>query len=388
MNLIFRLVLGIIAGILMGQWAPAPLSRALLTFKSLFGELLEYAIPLIILFFIMSGIARLERASGRLLSLTIVLAYSSTTLAAMMAAIIGLDVVPHIVQHAPTPVAHAVTLTPYFTLDIPPLTDISTALVTALLFGIGISATAHQGLRELADGGRAIVERFIIKGMIPALPFYIAGLFCEMTLAGTVANTLKSFGMILMLAITLQWLWLCVLYTASGKSTGRAPMQAMRHMLPAYFTAAGTMSSAATIPVTVRQTQLNLITPSVARFSVPLLATIHMCGSAITLTICAIGVMLVTPALPTPDLAMLLPFIMMLGVTIVASPGSPGGAAMTAVGTLQTLLGFDGAAIALMMALYLAQDSFGTACNVAADGALVQWIDRYAESDHDRKRYR
>ncbi|BBO56397.1 dicarboxylate/amino acid:cation symporter [Cobetia amphilecti] len=389
MNLIFRLVLGIVAGILLGQWAPESLIRALLTFKVLFGELLEYAIPLIILFFIMSGIARLERSSGRLLTLTIVLAYASTTLAGLLAGIVGLEVVPHIVQQDQLPVSHAIKhLSPYFTLDIPPLTDISTALVTAFLFGIGISATEHDGMRQLADGGRDIVERFIAKALIPALPFYIAGLFCEMTIAGTVANTLKSFGMILLLALTLHWLWLSLLYVTSGTSTGRSPMKALAHMLPAYFTAAGTMSSAATIPVTVRQMHLNHISPSVASFAVPLLATIHMCGSAITLTVCAIGVMLVTPSLATPELTTLLPFIAALGVTIIAAPGSPGGAAMTSVGVLQSLLGFDAAAVGLMMALYLAQDSFGTACNVTGDGALVQWIDRFAEAEQDRQRYR
>ncbi|WP_158773778.1 dicarboxylate/amino acid:cation symporter [Cobetia sp. L2A1] len=387
MNLIFRLVLGIVVGIMLGQWAPDSLIRALLTFKVLFGELLEYSIPLIILFFIMSGIARLERSSGRLLALTIALAYASTTLAGLMSAIVGLELVPHIVHHGQLPASQAVVLFPYFTLDIPPLTDISTALVTAFLFGIGISATAHEGMRNLADGGRDIVERFIAKALIPALPFYIAGLFCEMTIAGTVANTLKSFGMILVLALALHWLWLTFLYVASGMSTGRAPMQALRHMLPAYFTAAGTMSSAATIPVTVRQCRMNHISPSVASFAIPLLATIHMCGSAITLTICAIGVMLVMPALPAPDLMTLLPFIAALGVTIIAAPGSPGGAAMTSVGILQSVLGFDVAAVGLMMALYLAQDSFGTACNVTGDGALVQWIDRFSEAEQDRQRY-
>ena len=388
MNLIFRLVLGIVAGVLLGQWAPDILVRSLLTFKVLFGELLEYAIPLIILFFIMSGIALLERSSGRLLALTMVLAYASTTLAGLMSAVVGLELVPHIVSHTQMPASHPMVLQPYFALDIPPLTDISTALVTAFLFGIGISATGHDGLRNLADGGRDIVERFIAKALIPALPFYIAGLFCEMTIAGTVANTLKSFGMILILALTLHWLWLSLLYLASGMSTGRAPLVALRNMLPAYFTAAGTMSSAATIPVTVRQTRLNHISPSVSSFAIPLLATIHMCGSAITLTICAIGVILVTPALPQPDLMSLLPFIAALGVTIIAAPGSPGGAAMTSVGVLQSLLGFDAAAVGLMMALYLAQDSFGTACNVAGDGALVQWIDRFAEAEQDRQRYR
>ncbi|MGS0465940.1 cation:dicarboxylate symporter family transporter [Cobetia marina] len=175
MNLIFRLVLGIVAGVLLGQWAPDILVRSLLTFKVLFGELLEYAIPLIILFFIMSGIARLERSSGRLLALTMVLAYASTTLAGLMSAVVGFELVPHIVSHTQMPASHpwCSNLISRWT---SPLTDISTALVTAFLFGIGISATGHDGLRNLADGGRDIVERFIAKALIPALPFYIAGL--------------------------------------------------------------------------------------------------------------------------------------------------------------------------------------------------------------------
>ncbi|MGL6296313.1 MAG: cation:dicarboxylate symporter family transporter, partial [Plesiomonas sp.] len=213
------------------------------------------------------------------------------------------------------------------------------------------------------------------KVIIPLLPLYIAGVFAEMTLDGTVFSTLKTFGIVLVLAISMHWLWLTVLYVAAGLVSGRSPLFLLRTMLPAYFTAVGTMSSAATIPVTLRQSKAMGVSEGVANFTVPLCATIHLSGSTITLVTCATAVMYLAQHMAIPSLLTMLPFILMLGVTMIAAPGAPGGAVMSALGLLGSMLGFTEAQLALMIALYLAQDSFGTACNVTGDGAISLLVD-------------
>ncbi|UXB11396.1 dicarboxylate/amino acid:cation symporter [Aeromonas dhakensis] len=381
MKLVLKLVAGILAGLLLGLYAPEWVARVLFTAKTVIGQLITFTIPLIILFFIMSGIASLPKNSGKLLGKTVALSYCSTILAGLFAFTVASNLIPRLTSAAESTAESAIKLTSYINLEIPPLFGVMSALAAAFVFGIGISATQATDLRRVADQGRDIIDRLLAKVIIPLLPFYIAGVFVEMTVEGTVFATLKTFGVVLVMAIIMHWLWLSVLFVGTGLALGRSPAQLIKNMLPAYFTALGTMSSAATIPVALQASKNNGVSAGIANFTVPLCATIHLCGSTITLVTCATAVMFLSEHLAIPGIGTMLPFIMMLGVIMIAAPGAPGGGVMSALGLLTSMLGFGEASIALMIALYLAQDSFGTACNVTGDGVIALWADRFAQSD-------
>ncbi|MBF4799158.1 MULTISPECIES: dicarboxylate/amino acid:cation symporter [Aeromonas] len=380
MKLVLKLVAGILAGLLLGLYAPEWVARVLFTAKTVIGQLITFTIPLIILFFIMSGIASLPKNSGKLLGKTVALSYCSTILAGLFAFTVASNLIPRLTSAAESTAESAIKLASYINLEIPPLFGVMSALAAAFVFGIGISATQATDLRRVADQGRDIIDRLLAKVIIPLLPFYIAGVFVEMTVEGTVFATLKTFGVVLVMAIVMHWLWLSVLFVGTGLALGRSPAQLIKNMLPAYFTALGTMSSAATIPVALQASKNNGVSDGIANFTVPLCATIHLCGSTITLVTCATAVMFLSEHLAIPGIGTMLPFIMMLGVIMIAAPGAPGGGVMSALGLLTSMLGFGEASIALMIALYLAQDSFGTACNVTGDGVIALWADRFAQS--------
>jgi Na+/H+-dicarboxylate symporter len=382
MNLIVKLILGIASGIVAGLYAPEVVVQLLFTGQVIIGQLIKFTIPLIILFYIASGIASLPQGSGSILGKTVGMAYGSTIIAGILAFIVASNLLPAITAGDLSQAAEQGTeLSSFIELKIPPLFDVMTALALAFIFGIGISATNAHGLRSTLNEARDIVELLLSKVIIPSLPFYIAGVFVEMTVAGTVFSTLKTFGLVLLLALFMHWLWITVLYVGTASALGRSPVRLLKNMLPAYFTALGTMSSAATIPVSLRATKSNQVSDGIANFTVPLCASIHLSGSTITIITCATAVMLLSPDLSVPSLFGMLPFILMLGVTMIAAPGAPGGAVMSALGLLGSMLGFSDAALALMIALYLAQDSFGTACNVTGDGAIALWVDKLAGDD-------
>jgi len=376
MRLIGKLLAGIVFGILLGLFAPSAITRLLITFKALFGELLFFTIPLLILFFITSGIAALPRNSGRLLGRSLALAYGSTIIAGTLAFVAAALVVPMLTANQVAFQDNGdPALLPYVELIIPPLFNVMTALALAFIFGLGIAATRAEQLRSLSDHGRDIIQLLLTKIIIPFLPVYIAGVFAEMAAAGTVFATLRTFGVVLMLAFILHWSWIMTLFVIAGVRAGRSPFSLIRNMLPAYLTALGTMSSAATIPVSLQSSKTNGVNEDVANFTVPLFATTHLSGSTITIVSCAVAVITLQSGLEIPSFAVMLPFIFMLGIVMLAAPGVPGGAVMSAVGLLGSMLGFGETALALMIALYMAQDSFGTACNVTCDGALALLVD-------------
>jgi len=377
MLLILKLVAGIVLGMLLGLYAPHWLTQILITFKALFGQLLFFTIPLLILFFITSGIAALPRNSGKLLGRTLGLAYVSTIAAGVLAFLIAALVIPMLAPAAADLAGtEGVNLVPYIEMNIPPVFSVMTALALAFVFGLGIASTRAVALQQLSDQGRDIIQLLLSKVIIPLLPLYIAGVFAQMAAAGTVFVTLKTFGIVLILAILLHWAWIITLFVIAGIKAGKSPFTLIRNMLPAYFTALGTMSSAATIPVSLQATKNNGVKEEVANFSVPLCATIHLSGSTITIVSCAVAVIMMKSNLEIPSLLTMIPFILTLGVVMLAAPGVPGGAVMSAVGLLGSMLGFGEGAIALMIALYMAQDSFGTACNVTGDGAIAVLVDK------------
>lgn len=377
MRLILKLAAGIVAGIIVGLIVPEFITRIFVTFKEIFGQFLNFTIPLIIIFFIASGISSLGKQSGKMLGFTSGFAYSSTILAGTLAFIVAIIFIPMFTGQNADEVKEAAGMEPFFELTIEPMVGVMTALVAAFVFGIGLTRVNGTVLKSFFDEGKAIIEKLIWKIIIPILPFYIASIFVELAADGAVFETLKAFGLVLVLAVVTHWVWLIVLYTVAGTVTGRNPFAALRTMLPAYFTGVGTMSSAATIPVTVRQTKQNRVSDGVADSAVPLCATIHLSGSTITLVLCSVAVMVLSNGLSMPTFSMMLPFILMLGIIMIAAPGVPGGAVMASLGLLGTMLGFDDTALGLMIALYMAQDSFGTACNVTGDGAIAIMVDKF-----------
>ncbi|GAB3516753.1 dicarboxylate/amino acid:cation symporter [Photobacterium alginatilyticum] len=379
MKLILKLIAGIVAGILIGFFAPDAVVRILLTVKQLGGQLIGFTIPLIILFYITSGIASLPKNSGSLLGKTVALSYGSTVLAGSLAFIVASSVIAGLPAPDQAAADAGEKLTSFISLEIPPMFGVMTALATAFLFGLGISITNSVRLKEIADDGRGIIDLLLSKVIIPLLPFYISGIFAEMAAEGTVFTTLKTFGVVLALAVFMHWVWITIQYTLTGIALGLSPLKLIKNMLPAYFTAIGTMSSAATIPVTLRQTKNNGVNESIANFTIPLCATIHLSGSTITLITCSTAVMALSQHIALPSLLEMLPFIMMLGITMIAAPGAPGGGVMAALGLMSTMLGFGEAELALMIALYMAQDSFGTACNITGDGAISLWVNKFAQ---------
>jgi Na+/H+-dicarboxylate symporter len=383
MNLVLKLIAGIVSGIIIGLFAPDFLVQLTFTVQSFVGQLIKFTIPLIILFYIASGIASLPQGSGALLGKTVGLAYGSTIIAGVLAFVVASNILPGLISgNALEAATEGEKLKGFLDISIPPLFDVMTALALAFIFGIGISAINATSLRTNLNEARDVIEMLLSKVIIPALPFYIAGVFAEMTVDGTVFSTLKTFGLVLVLALIMHWVWITILYVTTAMAMKKSPMVLLKNMMPAYFTALGTMSSAATIPVSLRATKANDVSDGVANFTVPLCASIHLSGSTITIVTCATAVMLLTPELALPGLGGMMGFILMLGIVMIAAPGAPGGAVMSAIGLLASMLGFTDAALALMIALYLAQDSFGTACNVTGDGAIAIWVNKFAGEDN------
>ncbi|MGF1756999.1 dicarboxylate/amino acid:cation symporter [Photobacterium sagamiensis] len=375
MNLIVKLLCGILIGILMGMFAPDVLIQSLITVKYLVSQLIKFTIPLLILFYVTSGIASLPKNSGKLLGKTVGLAYMSTLGAGILAFLVAKSLFPILLDGAGQLPEAKAALAPFLALQIPPIMNIMTALTIAFIFGLGISSSGAEHLKKVSDQGRDIIELFLNKVIIPALPFYIAGVFADMTVKGTVFATLQTFSLVLVAVIVMHWVWLTFQFVTTGIAIQQSPLKILRTMMPAYFTAVGTMSSAATVPVTLQQTKRNGVSSSIANFVVPLCANIHMSGSVISIASVAVAVILMTGG-SVPSLLEALPFIAMLGVTMVAAPGAPGGAVMASVGLLGSMLGFTEEMIALQIVLHLAQDSFGTACNVTGDGVIALLIDK------------
>ena len=380
LGLLPKILLAIVLGILIGSISPQWLVKVFATFNSIFGNFIGFVIPFIIIGFITPGIGQLGKGAGKLLGITSLFAYLSTIIAGFLAFFVGANVLPSFmtegkVLNLANPEEF---LQPsYFTIEMIPIMGVMSALIFSFILGIGIASIKSQSLQKGFEDFQQIVEKLISFVIIPLLPFHIFGIFANMTFGGQVQSIISVFAKVFVLIIVLHIIMLLFQYVTSGLATKNNPFFLLKTMLPAYFTALGTQSSAATIPVALRQVKKTNVEPKVAEFSIPLLATIHLSGSTITLVSCAMGVMFLTGAEPT--FMTMLPFILMLGVTMIAAPGVPGGAVMAALGLLETMLSFDPTMLSLMIALYLAQDSFGTATNVTGDGALTLLIGKFVK---------
>ena len=376
-GLLPQIIVAIILGIAFGGILPAWCSRIFLTFNSIFSQLLGFAIPLIIVGLVTPAIADIGRGAGRMLALTTLLAYGSTVVAGLASFGVGEALFPSMLSgqiQAATTADAAAKLAPYFTVEIPPLMGVMTALILAFMLGLGIAYIEGDVLRRGASEFGNIVTKFIENVIIPLLPIYIFGIFLDMTASGEVWRVLVVFAKIIGVIFALHIAWLVALYSVAGGVAKKNPLKMLGTMMPAYFTALGTQSSAATIPVTLAQTRKIGVSEGVSGFVIPLCATIHLSGSMLKIVACALALMMMQGI--EYDFMMIFGFICMLGITMVAAPGVPGGAIMAALGVLASMLGFSAEDQALMISLYVAMDSFGTACNVTGDGALAVIMDR------------
>lgn len=381
LGLLPKLIIAIIAGILIGKFTPEMVVRTLATFNGLFGNFLGFCIPLIIVGFVAPGIGDLGKNAGKTLGLTVAIAYGSTILAGTMAFFVDSSVFPQILKVGAM-ISETAThgnpeealLAPFFVVEMPALMGVMTALLMAFTLGIGMAVTEGKKMNEIMHEFQNIIARLISSIIIPLLPLHICGIFANITYGGEVQTIMSVFIKVYAVIIALHVVMLLVQYFIAGSVAGTNPFRAIKNMLPAYFTAIGTQSSAATIPVTLEQTKTNGVREDVADFVIPLCATIHLSGSTITLTSCSIAVMMLHGM--DVSFATMFPFVLMLGICMVAAPGVPGGAVMAALGVLESMLHFSPTMLSLMIALYLAQDSFGTACNVTGDGAIAILVNK------------
>ena len=387
-GLLPKLILGILAGIAIGKMKVLFVVELLATFNNIFGSFLGFIIPLIIIGFVAPGIGNLGKSAGKLLGGSTILAYVSTIIAGSFAYVVDTNIFPKLLNvgsfilHDTTNPEEALVKS-LINIKIAPLMDVMTALVLAFVLGLGIAYLKEDTVKKFMDEFQLIVEGTIKSVIIPLLPFHISGIFANMTYAGKVEMIIAVFAKVFVVIITLHILILLFQYTVAGSLNGKNPISLIRNMLPAYFTAVGTQSSAATIPVTLAQTKKNGANDGIAEFTVPLFATIHLSGSTITLTSCSLAIMMLEGM--NFSFSSYFGFILMLGVTMVAAPGVPGGAVMAALGLIQSMLGFNAELSSLMIALYLAQDSFGTACNVTGDGALALIVNKFAGFSLDKE---
>ncbi|MBO5075278.1 MAG: dicarboxylate/amino acid:cation symporter [Bacteroidales bacterium] len=375
-GLLGKILIAIALGIGLGLIAPAWLVRLFITFNGIFSQFLGFAIPLIIVGLVAPAISDIGKTAGKMLIVTVAIAYGSTVFAGLVSYLTGAVLFPGMIQSGSSlqEVASAAELSPYFTVTIPPLMGVMTALVLAFTLGLGLAALERQTLKDALHDFEQVIIKTINSAIIPLLPLYIFGIFLNMTYVGQVFSILTVFIKIIGIIFLIHIGILILQFAIAGGFVRRNPFKLLWTMLPAYFTALGTQSSAATIPVTLAQTRKNGVSEDIAGFTIPLCSTIHMSGSTLKIVACALALMIMQ-GMPY-DFGMFAGFICMLGITMVAAPGVPGGAIMASLGLLQSMLGFDQEAQALMIALYIAMDSFGTACNVTGDGAIALIIDR------------
>lgn len=375
-RLLLKIIIAIALGVLLGAFVPEWAIKSFATFNDLFGSFLGFIIPLIIIGFIVPGIGSLGKGAGKLLGLTALVAYLSTVIAGIVAFFVAKALYPTILKGQSAASLDDPTeglVSGFLEFVIQPPMDVLTALLLSFVLGIGIAAIKGNVLLDVMNEFKGIVELVINKIIIPLLPFHIFGIFANMTYTGQVSTIISVFAKVFILIVTLHILYLISIYVTAGTMSKQNPLQMIKTMSPAYFTALGTQSSAATIPVTLQSAKQLKVRHNVADFTIPLLANIHLAGSTITLLCTALAVMFIQGDMAT--FSATFPFILVLGVTMVAAPGVPGGAVIAAVGLLESMLGFGPTMVTLMIALYLAQDSIGTACNVTGDGAITTIVD-------------
>lgn len=379
-SLLFRIVVAIILGIVFSLFFPEWLARVFATFNGLFSNFLDLFIPVLIFALITPAIAGIGRGAGKWLGLTAGIAYASTVISGLVA--FGVAAASYSWLLGDEKVSTLVdidegALTPYFEIEMPAPFEVMTALILAFCVGLAMTAVKSDTLHAAARELEGVVMKVIRTFVIPLLPVFVFGVFLSMGMNGNLVDVISSFAKVLVLAVVMTILLVLAQYLLAGAVTGQNPVKALGNMLPAYATALGTSSSAATIPVTLASAKKNGVPDNVAGFVIPLCATIHLAGSMMKITLFALAVVHMFDM--DVSTGQIIGFILLLGIMMVAAPGVPGGAIMAAVGVLQTNLGFDADQIALMIAAYIAIDSFGTAANVTGDGAIAMVVNKLSK---------
>ena len=384
LGLVPRLLIAIAVGIVLGTIAPGPLNRVIITVSTLFGSFLRFIIPIMILAFVTTGIAGLSSGAGKLLGITAGIAYVSTVIAGSGAYIVASNLFPSFIDSSTLDVIgdpEAGMLSPYFTVGMPPLLDVTAAIVLAFILGLSISTlrsknNSGETLNGLFNELAQVITFVLKKVIIPFLPLYICGTFINLTVSGATFTILGVLWKVFLTVIALHLTFLLVAFIISGTISKKSPFVMLKNQIPGYISAIGTQSSAATIPVNLTCAEHNGVSKEIRNFVIPLCSNIHMPGSMITITSCVTAILLMYQM--PHGIGLIVPFIMTLSVTMVAAPGAPGGAVMSALPFL-TMIGIapDGAIASLLIALYITQDSFGTACNVSGDNAISMAKDTF-----------
>lgn len=380
--LLLRIAIAIVLGVLLGQISPLWFAQLFATFNGLFSNFLSFIIPLIILGLVAPAIGELGKGAGRLLVLTAIIAYASTLFSGFFTYLSCQSIFPHILSsNVDLNIAQNIDeadVTPFFTISMPPIMEVMSALILSFCLGLGLSFIKGNTLMNAFIDFRDIIGMIISAVIIPLLPIYIFGMFLSISISGQAYVVIGLFFKVILVIFVLHILLLLIQFVLAGAISKRNPLRALKNMLPAYATALGTSSSAATIPITLECTLRNRVNPNIASFVVPLCATIHLAGSTMKIVGFSMAIMYFFN-MPI-DFMTFVGFIFMLGIAMVAAPGVPGGAIMAAVAVIQSSLGFNEQMIGLMITLYIAVDSFGTACNVTGDGAIALIVNRISST--------
>lgn len=379
-NLIFKLIVGVLVGILFGSYCSENAIQIVATFKYIFNQIILFTIPLIILGFIAPSIAKLKNNASRLLTYAIIIAYTSSLCAALLSMVAGYNIIPYLSISSDTSTLKEVPEI-IFKLDIPQVMSVMSALVLALFLGLATAWTKSDLIEKILVQFQNIVLSIVEKIVIPILPLFIATNFSVLSYEGSIRTQLPVFFKVIIIVILGHYIWLSVLYSVAGVVSKRNPIEVLKHYGAAYLTAIGTMSSAATLPVSLKCAKKSkVLRDDIADFAIPLCANIHLCGSVLTEVF---FVMTVSKMLygSMPNVQTMLLFIVLLGIFAIGAPGVPGGTVMASLGIIVSVLGFDEAGTALILTIFAIQDSFGTACNVTGDGAIALMLTRFKTNE-------
>ncbi|WP_121964140.1 cation:dicarboxylate symporter family transporter [Myroides sp. N17-2] len=377
-NTIVKLLLGVIVGLLIGPYLTSGLLQIILSTRHILGQIILFLVPLIILGFVVSSIAKLDKGQTSIIGFSIIIAYISSIGAGFFSTTLGFNIIPHL--QIETNVETLKELPEMlFKLDIPPVFGVMTSLTLALMIGIGILWTESKPLERAFDSFKDIVLLLVNRVLVPVLPFYIMANFALLSYEGSIQSQLPVFLTVILIVIVAHFIWLGVLYTIAGLYSGKNPWEVIKHYPPAYLTAVGTMSSAASLGMALQSAHKSkVLKPEITNFTIPFFSNIHLCGSVLTEVF---FVMTVSQVLygTIPTLGTMILFVLLLGIFAIGAPGVPGGTVMASLGIIASVLGFDDAGIALTLTIFALQDSFGTACNITGDGALSLMVTKYSE---------
>ena len=368
--LIVKLIAGVIIGLLVGLKCDEKSIQIFMSIKQILGQIIFYAVPLVIVGFITPAITGLKQNANKLLTTALIIAYVSSIGAAFMSMIAGYIIIPNL--NIASDVAGTKELPEIlFSLSIPPMFPVMTALVTSIIFGLAIIWTKSELMEKLFIEFNNIMMVVVQKIVVPILPFFVASTFATLAYEGAIIHQFPVFIKAIIIVIVMHYIWLAVLYGIGGTISKSNPFEVLKHYGPAYLTAVGTMSSAATLPVSLECARKSTVLDrEIVDFAIPIGATIHLCGSVLTEVF---FVMTVSKILTgnIPPVGTMVVFILLLGIFAIEAPGVPGGTVMASLGIIISVLGFDQSGTALMLTIFALQDSFGTACNVTGDGAIA-----------------